>query len=79
MTRLRSRGDRPGRFHTFPSRVDWVLWASAGDTARMSSSVGTGAASLDTRLVVEQAASSRVKQAIPAFAKLTDMPRIERR
>src|SRR5258708_5782175 len=37
---LRSRNERPGRFHASPNRADWVYFSSAGATARTSSSVG---------------------------------------
>jgi len=44
---LRSRGARPGRFHTSPRRVPCVYLSSAGETVRISSRVSEGVGAFD--------------------------------
>src|SRR6266702_981939 len=49
---LRSRGARPGRFHTSPSRRPCVYFSSAGATMRISLSGSIGGKASDFGLTV---------------------------
>src|SRR5436309_13231413 len=52
VTMLRSRGARPGRFHTSPSRRSCVYFSSAGATIRTSLNVSIGGTPFDLVLAV---------------------------